>query len=275
MKVSYGKIIRHVITLSLFFGLTTTGIIRSDTKIQEISIGTARTLTSDILKENRNLLIYLPEDYYKTEKDYPVLYLLDGEWHFHHVSGILQFFQWSKNPLSIILVAVANTDRARDFSPTKWPGYSTYTGGATQFKRFLTEELIPYIDDNFRTSPHRILCGHSLAGTFTLFSFLTSPEDFDSYIALSPCLFWHDRAMLRLTEAFIKKHKELDKTIYIAHEYSEGLPQSTMAEFDELMKQHAPKGVRWLSLFKDGENHYSYVHKAIYDGLEFIFKITD
>lgn len=272
MKVTYGKIIRPVLTLFLFFGLTMTGIIRSDTNIQGISIGISRTVTSDILKENRNLLIYLPEDYDRTENNYPVLYLLDGEWHFHHVSGILQFFQWSKKPFSIILVAVANTDRGRDFSPTKWPGYSTYTGGAAQFKRFLKEELIPYIDDNFRTSSRRILCGHSLAGTFTLFTFLTSPADFDSYIALSPCLFWYDRAMLRMTEAFIKKYKELDKTIFIAHEYSEGLPQSTMAEFDEVMKQHAPKGVRWLSLFQDGESHYSYVHKAIYDGLEFILK---
>jgi predicted alpha/beta superfamily hydrolase len=237
-----------------------------------LGIGKRLTVESRILKEKRDLLVYLPEEYEKSETRFPVLFLLDGEWHFHHVSGILQFLQWSQKSVNLILVALPNTHRGRDFSPAAWPGYSSYTGGAPAFNRFLCEELLPFIDETFRTARPYILCGHSLAGTFTLYSFLTKPLLFDAYMALSPCLFWHDRFMLRKTEEFLKAHGEMDRILYIAHEYAGGAPRDTLEEFVGAMTSRAPERLRWISLFKKGEDHFSYVHKAIYEGLDFIFR---
>lgn len=45
-----------------------------------------------------------------------------------------------------------------------------------------------------------------------------------------------------------------------------------MDEFTGAMKERAPEGLRWTSSYKENEDHFSYVHKAVYDGLEFIFK---
>ena len=171
-----------------------------------------------------------------------------------------------------MVVAVVNTSRGRDFSPSVWPGYRTYTGGADNFIRCLEEDIMPFIQKNYRASTTKILAGHSLAGTFALYTFLTRPEIFDAYIALSPCLFWHDRFMLKKTEKFLEKFKELDRILYIAHEYTDGDPASTMKEFEKDLKKRAPQGLRWTSLFKDGEDHFSYVLKAFYEGLEFIFE---
>jgi len=240
-------------------------------KEKEITIGKKVFLRSEILGEERPLLIYLPSEYKNSEKSYPVLYLLDGDWHFHHVTGILQFFEFSKKDIQMIVVAVVNTHRGRDFSPSTWPGYKTYTAGADDFNQFLEKELVPFIHNNYRTTPFKVLAGHSLAGTFTLYSFLDRPELFDAYISLSPCLFWHDRFMLKAAEKFLKKQKNLDKILFIAHEYNEGIQASTMEEFTTALNSQAPEGLIWTSLFKDKDDHFSYVHKAVYDGLEFIF----
>lgn len=267
--------IKNVWFLSvMIFCFVSTAHSQEASELDGLTVGTKVSIHSEILDESRKLMIYLPEDYDQSIETYPVLYLLDGEWHFHHVSGILQFFQWAKTPIKMILVAIPNTHRGRDFSPSVWPGYSSYTGGASEFNGFLEKELIPTINKKFRTSKRNILCGHSLAGTFTLFSFLTKPEVFDTYISLSPCLFWYDRFMLKTGEIFFKKYeqKELNKILYIAHEYSHGSPQATMWKFIDAMKNKAPKNLRWTSLFQDGEDHFSYVHKAIINGLEFAFK---
>jgi len=239
---------------------------------EDIVIGKKISVDSEILEESRVLLISLPADYDTSTDRYPVLYLLDGDWHFHHVSGILRFFAWARKPIPMIVVAIPNTHRGRDFSPAVWPGYDSYTGGADRFIRFMQEELIPAIDRKYRTQSYRVLCGHSLAGTFALYAFLSSPELCDATISLSPCLFWHDGFMLKKTEEFLGKHKALNKILFIAHEYADRAPLSTMEEFTGALTGRAPKGLRWTSLYKENEDHFSYVHKAIYDGLEYVFK---
>jgi predicted alpha/beta superfamily hydrolase len=248
----------------------------AQTKKEPFNIGEKIRLRSDVLDEDRDILVYLPQDYDRSEESYPVLYLLDGEWHFIHTSGIVQFLarpRVKKTP-KMMVVAVVNTSRGRDFSPSTWPGYRTYTGGADDFIRFLKNELIPFVDRNYRTQSTKILAGHSLAGTFTLYTFLNQPELFDAYMALSPCLFWHDRFMLKKSEEFVARHDKLDKTLYIAHEYTGGEEASTMQEFVDLMQTKTPRNLRWKSILMDKDTHFTYVHKAIYAGLEFIFSTS-
>ncbi len=76
---------------------------------------------SEILNEERKYWIYVPETKAGEKgKAYPVLYLLDGDSFFHSVVGFTRFFSSSKtsNLPPCIVVAVLNTDRTRDFTPT-------------------------------------------------------------------------------------------------------------------------------------------------------------
>lgn len=229
--------------------------------------------SSELFQETRELLIYLPQDYAASKASYPVLYILDGEWHFIHTSGIVQFLsrpRVEKIP-EMIVVGVTNTRRGRDFSPGNWPGYSSYTGGADDFKKFLNQELFPFVTANYRINNYKILAGHSLAGTFSLYTFLTEPEIFDAYIALSPCLFWHDQLMQKKTTAFFRDYKILNKKLYIAHEYSSGEPAVTMQDFQRQLKSQTPAELSWQCHFMEHDDHFSYVHTALFQGLIFIF----
>ena len=59
-----------------------------------ITIGKKHLLTSEVLGEERPYWVHLPASYdgpYYAPQHYPVLYLLDGDAHFHSVTGVLNF----------------------------------------------------------------------------------------------------------------------------------------------------------------------------------------
>ena len=88
----------------------------------------------------------------------------------------------------MIVVALANTQRSRDFTPTHVASgpYSAGSGGAAAFLRFMKEELIPQIESRYRTLPQRTLVGHSLGGLLTLSAFVEQPEMFTRVRDLRP-----------------------------------------------------------------------------------------
>jgi predicted alpha/beta superfamily hydrolase len=143
---------------------------------QNIIIGKAFKIQSGILKEERALLFYLPEDYDTSSDRYPVLYLLDGDAHFHHVTGIVQFQAKQKVIPPMIVVALANTDRTRDFTPFKIERRPT-SGEADRFLEFLRREVIPLVDAQYRTQPFQILVGHSLGGLLAVYSLLQGKRE--------------------------------------------------------------------------------------------------
>ena len=57
----------------------------------------------------------------------------------------------------MIVVGVKNVDRRRDYTPDKVitvrPNNS---GGGENFRKFVEEELIPQVNDQFRTLPYHI-----------------------------------------------------------------------------------------------------------------------
>ena len=117
---------------------------------EAISIGTRHTLFSHVLNEAREYWVYVPATRPgEKEESYPVLYLLDGDSFFHSVVGFTRLFSTSKvsSLPPCIVVAVLNTNRTRDFTPTcsaarrdgtVRPGDKPEGGGAGQFCRFLT-----------------------------------------------------------------------------------------------------------------------------------------
>ncbi len=76
----------------------------------------------------------------------------------------------------VIAVGIINTDRRRDL---------LYVNGADKFLDFITTELIPEMEKDYKTKT-RILYGHSFGGAFTIYSMINKPEFFNCYIAASP-----------------------------------------------------------------------------------------
>ncbi len=237
--------------------------------VEQIAIGHSLQLTSDALDEERKVFIYLPDGYHQSEIAYPVLYLLDGGTHFIHGSGIVQFLSVNGMMPQTIVVAIPNTARGRDFTPTVEEGRQV-GGGAENFLDFLQKELIPLIDNKYRTQEYRILFGHSLTGMFSVYTFATRPNLFNAYIAASPYLMYDNNYTVKKAAELLNKDVVAKKTLYITigdePRYFESLDELTA----NLKKVDRPC-FEWKYVKMDKDNHGSVVHKTIYDGLEFIF----
>ncbi|MCF8368875.1 MAG: hypothetical protein K9G76_07510 [Bacteroidales bacterium] len=249
--------------------------IRLKAEDSRITIGERVSFTSEILQEDRSILVYLPQSYGFTDQSYPVLYLLDGDYHFHHASGIVQYLSALGLIPEIIVIGVVNVNRTRDFSPTQVSGLAE-TGGAPKFLKFMEKELIPFVDRNYRTLPYKILVGHSFGGTFATYSLLTSPDLFNAYISISPFIMYDDNDMVKKAKKMLKsKYNNLKYYMTVGNEptYFDALE-----EFSNTIQEKSPKGFEFNYEVYKNDNHGSVPHMSIYNGLGYIFsdwKLTD
>lgn len=236
----------------------------------KIFIGETAIIHSDILNEDRTLYIYTPAGYDFTDNKYPVLYMLDGADNFVHVSGVIHYLSAVGRIPQMIMVAIPNTQRTRDLSPTPEDRFPA-SGGAEKFLGFLEQELIPYIDRNYKTHPYRVLAGHSLAGTFTIYTLLNRPDLFGGYIAISPALGWDNAVMLDEAKSFFQKQARLDKFLYITLGNEGDRIFDIIKDFTDTIRRTKPKDLKWEFTYMEKESHSSITHKSVYDGLEKLY----
>lgn len=188
-----------------------------------IVIGTKKVLHSDVLDEDREYWISLPESYQQEDsshKRYPLLVVLDGRSHFRSVTGAVNYmsFGYNRNRKipEMIVVAVQNVNRERDFTPDKIiTRRKNDTGGGDKFLSFLEDELIPQIDKEFRTEPYRILFGHSLAGLLATHAYMKDQTLFNAFIAVDPSFGSWDAATMD-TKLEAVTDKPFERFMYLA-----------------------------------------------------------
>jgi len=235
----------------------------------KVVIGKEVNLKSKILNEKRTMLIYLPDNYLISGKKYPVLYLLDGGFHFHHTSGIVQFLSAQGIIPEMIVVAITNVDRNRDFSPTHEDRIPT-SGGAGKFLSFLTEELIPFIDLNYRTQNFDLLVGHSFGGTFATYALLEKPDVFEAYIAISPYLHYDNQYLIKQAETKIMS--DYDKNVqFFMTLGDEPAYVPSLTKLESIIETKSPKNFDFTYIQMKDEDHGSVPHLSIYNGLQAIY----
>jgi predicted alpha/beta superfamily hydrolase len=236
---------------------------------EKFSRNQATKITSEILDEPRQISIYLPDDYAYSKTRYPVLYLLDGGTHLQHASAAVDYHSGRGTIPDIIVVAIHNIDRSRDFSPVHVENFPT-SGGAEKFLGFLSKELVPYLDKNYRTAGFDILLGHSLGGTFISYTLLAEPELFDAYLAVSPYLMYADNLVVNKASEKLKPFKDT-KYFYMTVGNEEPYFEA-LAEYADIMKEKAGESVEFRYVKMLDENHATTPYLSVFKGLRFIFK---
>lgn len=237
------------------------------------TIGQYRKMHSQVLGEERGYCVYLPHNYEQSRDAYPVLYLLDGHRHFHYASGIVDYLsRYPKTIPPLILVDIEQQHRSRDMTPTRNARRPASTGGAGQFLEFLQTELIPHIDERYRTKSPRIISGYSLSGLFAMYTLLNQPELFDAYIMSSPSIWWDDHLLLRQVEPFFGKHERLEKFVYFGVGGLERqVVQDYYEEFQRMVRQHCPAEFRAVIERLEDESHSTICIPVFYRGLKALF----
>jgi predicted alpha/beta superfamily hydrolase len=263
-----------------------------------ISIGKVDSIQSKVLGENRKVWVHVPGGGLNATTRYPVVYLLDGDAHFASVVGLIQQLS-SVNGNNfcpeMIIVAIPNTDRRRDLTPTHVDSDPPFmdststksTGGGNNFLSFIEKELIPHIDSLYPTQPYKMLIGHSFGGLTVMNSLINRPKLFNSYICIDPSMWYDHMNFLKTTKKALSTQKYTGTTLYlgIANTMSEGvtlarLPKDTTAmnghirsifELDNHAKATPQNGLRYKSKYYPDDTHSYAPLITEYDALRFIF----
>ncbi len=256
-----------------------------------IVIGTVDTVYSNILKEKRVIYVHVP----KGDKDarYPVLYILDADDHFESAVAIDE--QLSGVLPDMVIIGITNTNRERDLTPTHVQadrmvnaGEAATSGGGENFIAFMQQELIPYVDAHYPTTPYCTLSGHSLGGLMVLNAFFNHTALFNAYIAIDPSIWWDQGCWIVQNEKKLTQLNLNNKGLFIAvannlppgmdtlsvwkdTSLSTFFPRSVLG-FIKTLRQTQPAGLNWSSKFYPNEWHGVVEFNAEYDALRYLFK---
>lgn len=246
----------------------------------DIVIGKTIVLHSKLLGEERQLLVRTPEGYDRSRDRYPVLFVLDGRDYFDAAVAIVQYRAACGQFPEMIVIGVSNTDRGRDVTPSRSaldaegnaaPRFRN-SGGADDFLRFFKTELIPYVDGNYRTRPFRIIAAHSLSALFVIHAFLTEPDVFGGYIAISPSLWWDGKILLRRAEESLPGLRAAGRFFFFSIGGLESeMMSGNVQHLFRLFLEYAPAGLRWKLGRLENESHGTQALRALDDGLAFVY----
>ncbi len=239
-------------------------------------IGETVEIQSQILSEARPLIIATPPSYEASEERYPVLYLLDGSAHFQYTTGVVNFLAANDRMPEVLVVAIPNTDRTRDLTPPSQVEDDAITfpthGGADDFLRFISDELMPWVERTYRTRPYRILVGHSFGGLFAIHTLITRPDVFNAYIAISPSLQWNEQHLVAQAEGFFENMPELTADLYMTTGNEGAALLGGVRKLSGVLDEKAPRGFRWGFRWMEEESHNSVPLRSTRQGLEAIFE---
>ncbi|OGU61377.1 MAG: hypothetical protein A2V66_15975 [Ignavibacteria bacterium RBG_13_36_8] len=236
------------------------------------------TIYSEILKEDREIIVLLPDDYYTSTKRYPILFILDaeGETRFNLSVAAYTYYTGIRHLPKMIIVGIPNTNRTRDISPYKIEQRKS-SGGGEAFLNFINAELIPYIDNNYRSNNFGILFGGSSAGTFVIYALYSGSDSINACIANRPALnstseiTWDSEIIFERMNEFLKTQNCYNKSLYIDYgsredEYHDPKPIHRLAD---LIMKKSPESFR----FKIQETEESGYRSAesLANGLLWIF----
>jgi len=242
-------------------------------EIRTIGKASRISIDSNVLKENRNLLVHLPDSYTESNKRYPVLYLLDGERHFNHAIMATQLLQKQQRVPELIIVAITNTrpwgsdggSRQRDL------GYEK-----ENFTRYLKNEVMSYVNNNYRTTGLNTLFGHSLAGYFSASLLATQPEIFKNYIAASPVLQDEEIDIYKKILNNSKAKNTAEKSFYFSLASEDEARRKAVTDalnnFVKLLTEQPPEKLNWYYAFFDNQTHSTIYYPTFFPGMTYVFK---
>jgi predicted alpha/beta superfamily hydrolase len=233
MITSYKTIFIFIVALSSCFEAF------ADKKTPAVTLGEISSLQSKVLDKTVPLSIHLPENYDSSKKTYPVLYMLGSNYRarFAMLASTLDYMGETQIP-EIILIGVDLPEGNRILLPTRESQDTTIPDG---YIDFFETELMPHVDNNYRTAPFNMLFGGSNSGFFSIYTLLNKPHLFNSYFASSPSLSNIPAVLQQKIKSGLLKTLPEDRFLHII--YSDDDRDDTtesISEFSNILEEHKP-----------------------------------
>lgn len=220
------------------------------------TVGTNHFIKSKALGEERQIQVYLPQNYAHSNETYPVVYVLDGQRFFLYTVSLNQSFKQFKLTPEFIVVGI-HTDYPKRFQDLG--------EGKEKFIEFVSAELKAYIDTNFRTNNENLFFGWEYGASLVFNTMLSHPSLFDAYIMASafPIMDAIDK---------LNDFSTLPTNLYFSVSPDEYDVKHSAIKLDSLLSQKHIDGLQWSFLKLDIEQHRSTSYPTLYHGLRNYYK---
>ena len=219
---------------------------------------------SKIMDYEYGVYVTLPGSYHSNpDRIYPTLYIIDGNQYFVYTHEPYNSMVWGNMVKEHIAVSVAyppgkDNMRSRDFQSSQ---------RAADFVKFFREELIPFVEKNYRTShKERTLFGHSLGGHFTLYTLLNATDMFENYIASAPAV---NDYIMKYEAEFAASHDDCPVKLFLASGEYDHLTIGAK-KFAGKFKSRHYKSLKFDELYTVNGNHGTVQPSAYIEGLRFV-----
>ncbi len=264
----------RLLTMLLLLAVAAPAAAQSGTPIV---IGQSYRLPSAVMSADRTLNIWLPPGYATSGKTYPVLYLLDGgvEQDFHHISGLAQLGTIVGTTQDVIVVGIETVDRRNELafptSDAKLKADYPTAGQSARFRRYIANEVKPWVAAHYRTSGDDGLIGESLAGLFVVETLLRTPALFDRYIAISPSLWWDNESLTALAPGLLRAGDVQRRWLWLTVADEKGMG---VDGFAAALKASAPPTLDWTYAPRRNETHATIYHGAALAALRALYPVV-
>ncbi|RMZ51819.1 esterase [Flavobacteriaceae bacterium PRS1] len=153
---------------------------------------TAQTIYEEFesykLGETREIKIQLPRNYDENiDQSYPLFIVFDGDYMFEVVAGNVDYYSYWEDMPEAIVIGINQSDTRNDDCYYSEQNDLPVESGANFFE-FIGMELIPHIENNYRTENFRVAVGHGETANFINYFMLKAKPLFQAYIVVSPSL---------------------------------------------------------------------------------------
>ena len=153
-------------------------------------------------------------------------------------------------------------------------GYTPASGGAPVFLRFLREEVIPFVENNYRASASdRGIFGHSYGGLFVAYTLFNDPELFQKYLISSSASWWDGDVVLSYEAIMREQRKQLPARVLATVGTGERpLIKEGWERLRERLDSAGYEGFEFTALAFEGESHVSVPPTAYTKALRHLYR---
>jgi len=203
-----------------------------------VTLGEISSLQSKVLNKTIPLSIHLPANYDSSKKTYPVLYMLGSDYRarFAMLASTLDYMGEGQIP-EMILIGIDLPEGNGILLPTRENQDTTIPDN---YINFFETELMPHVDNKYRTAPFRVLFGGSNSGFFSVYTLLNNPLLFNAYLASSPSLAVIPEVIHQKIKSGPLKTLAENRSLHIIYSDDEGLTNS-VSDFIRVLADHKPE----------------------------------
>lgn len=192
-------------------------------------------------------------------------YVIDKD----QMKGLAQIIAWRTRDLTPSMRGKVNQGWQEMLRTVFNENMQVCTGGADQFLKAIVNEVIPFIETNYRTNcQERGLAGYSYGGLFTLYTLFQSPHLFHKYLVGSPPI-WQE--LFDDEERFAGSHQELNAKVFMSVGGKETELHESFNKMKVCLETRAYPGLDLKAIILKDEDHDSSVAPSISRALNWLY----